>query len=245
MQFIARAFVAIVLFEPGPEFAGLHADGGIHLRVIPGRFAKCLDPNRVFLQFARCPFQRRRKRRCGRHSSGVLWRAFDLARLFFAAHKELSLVMSSALSWEEIGKHNVIFVGPPKFNLQAKDLPVQQDFVIEHGRITNLRPRNGEPKTFVETWTPDRTNLIESHALITRLPGLHGAGRILMLASTTTEGTRAAVEYVTRPDYAARLVASVRGAKGELPKYFQAVIRAKFKAQTPIQVELVVVHTLQ
>jgi len=52
------------------------------------------------------------------------------------------------------------------------------------------------------------------------------------LASTLPEGTRAAVEYVTRPDYAAR------------PKYFQALVRAYFKSQVPIQVQQVRVHVL-
>jgi hypothetical protein len=170
--------------------------------------------------------------------------AFELARLFISGHKDLNLSLSSALSWEEIARNNVIFVGPPKFNLHIKELPVQQDFTIEHGRIENLHPRNGEPPYFGETWSTDRTSLVEGHALIARLPGLHGAGFVMMLAATSTEGTRAAVEYVTRPDYAERLVRALRNSSGQTPRYFQAVVRARFKSQTPIQVEQVSVHVL-
>jgi hypothetical protein len=170
--------------------------------------------------------------------------AFELARLFVSGHKDLNLSLSSALSWEDIARNNVIFVGPPKFNLQAKELPVQQDFTIDHGRIENLHPRKGEPPYFGETWSADRTALAEGHALIARLPGLHGAGFIMMLAATSTEGTRAAVEYVTRPDYAERLVTALRDPSGRIPRYFQAVVRARFKSQTPIQVEQVSVHVL-
>jgi hypothetical protein len=170
--------------------------------------------------------------------------AFELARLFVSLNKELNLVVSSGLTWEDIGRNNVIFVGPPKYNLQTRDLPVQMDFVVEHSRVVNQRPRAGEPQSYNETWSPDRATLLEGHALISRLPGLHDTGVIMMLASTSTEGTRAAVEYVTRPDYAARLVESLRGKDGRLPKYFQVVVKAHFKSQVPIQVEQVTAHVL-
>lgn len=170
--------------------------------------------------------------------------AFELARLFLSANKDLNLVVSSGLTWEDIGRNNMIFVGPPKYNLQTRDLPVQMDFVVEHSRVVNRHRLSGEPASYDETWTPDRATLLEGHALISRLPGLHGTGYIMMLASTSTEGTRAAVEYVTRPDYAERLVSSLRGKDGVLPKYFQVVVRAQFKSQVPIRVEQVAAHIL-
>ena len=171
--------------------------------------------------------------------------AFELARLFYSSKKELNLVLSNALTWDDIGRNNVIFVGPPKYNLQTRDLPVKVDFEVSHSHLVNLNPRAGEPQTYVEKWTPDRTVLLEGHALISRLPGLHGTGYIMVLASTSTEGTRAAAEYVSRPDYAAQLVASLRAASGgKLPKYFQAVIRAQFKSQLPIRIEQVTAHVL-
>ena len=176
--------------------------------------------------------------------SGEATAAFELARIFMAGHKDLSLVFSNALSWDDIERSNVIFVGPPKYNLQLHDLPVQLDFAIDHSRIMNLKPRAGEPRSYYETWTPEKTLILQGHALISRLPGLHGSGSIMMLASTSTEGTRAAVEYVSRPDYAARLVQSLRGKDGRIPRYFQAVVRAQFKSQVPIHVEQVSVHAL-
>lgn len=170
--------------------------------------------------------------------------AFELARLFLSANKDLNLVVSNGLTWEDIGRNNVIFVGPPKYNLQTRDLPVRMDFVVAHSRVMNEHPRSGEPPSYDETWSPDRATLLEGHALISRLPGLHGTGYIMMLASTSTEGTRAAAEYVTRPDYAARLMNSLRGKDGGTPKYFQAVVRVQFKSQVPIRMDQVTVHVL-
>jgi len=170
--------------------------------------------------------------------------AFDLARLFVAWHKDLNLVLATSLSWDDIGENNLIFLGPPKYNLQTRDLPISQDFTIEHGHIVNLHPKAGEPANWSETWAPGAAAPLEGHALISRLPGLHGTGCIMILASTSTEGTRAAVEYVTRPDYVAQLTRALRGGGSAIPLYFQAVLRARFKSQTPIQVEQVTVHLL-
>jgi hypothetical protein len=171
--------------------------------------------------------------------------AFELCRLFLSRHKDLNLILSSALSWEDVGRNEVIFVGPPKFNLYESDLPVQQDFIIRHARLENLHPKPGEPTVFHETWSADQSTLLEGYALVARLPGLHGMGYMMLLASTSTEGTRAAVEYMTRPEYAGELVRSLRQSERGMPKYFEVVIRSEFRSQTPIQIQQVAVHVLR
>ena len=175
---------------------------------------------------------------------GEAWGALELLRMFLAHQKDVGLVLNSGLNWENIQSNNVIFLGPPKFNLHESELPGVQDFNIEHGRLENLHPKPGEPSVFTETWLNDEASPREGYALIARLPGLHGHGFVMELASTSTEGTRAAVEFVTRPEYAAKLAARLRQAAGKIPDYFEAVVRAKFRSQTPIEIELVTVHVL-
>lgn len=175
---------------------------------------------------------------------GEAFAAFELGRLFTAWNKDLRLVFSNGLSWEDISRSNVVFIGPSKHNLQIRDLPVQMDFVIEDGRIVNQRPHAGEPQLYMESWMADHSTLREGHALISRLPGLHRTGYIMMLGATSTEGTRAALEYVTRPDYASQLVLSLKSRYGALPKYFQIVVKAQYKAQLPIRVQQVAVHAI-
>jgi hypothetical protein len=171
--------------------------------------------------------------------------AFELCRLFLSRHKDINLVLSNALTWEDVGRNEVIFLGPPKFNLYESDLPVQQDFLIRHAHLENLHPKPGEPTIFHETWSADQSTLLEGYALIARLPGLHGMGYMMLLASTSTEGTRAAVEYVSRPEYAGELLRSLRQLERGMPKYFEVVIRAEFRSQTPIQIQQVAVHVLR
>jgi hypothetical protein len=88
------------------------------------------------------------------------------------------------------------------------------DFVIEHSRVMNRDPQNGEPQTCNERWSEDGATLIEGHT---------GRGRIC---------------------HAARLVANLKGKDGRLPKYFQVVVKAQFKSQVPIRVEQVTARVL-
>jgi hypothetical protein len=171
--------------------------------------------------------------------------AFGLARLFLVRGRDLTFQVSSVLTWEDIGRNNMIFLGPPKYISQTKDLPIEQDFRIEHSRVQSLRPRDGEPKVFPEKWSADGSNLEEGHALITRMPGLHNTGEVMILGGSSTECTRAAVDYVTRPEYAARLVRSLRKETGAMPASFQVVIRAQFKSHMPIAIDQVALHVLK
>src|SRR5262249_44150826 len=55
--------------------------------------------------------------------------------------------------------------------------------------------------------------------------------------------TGAAVEFVTRPEYVESFVRQMRS-RGGIPKWFQLVIHARFKARTPIAIRPVTVHAL-
>lgn len=170
---------------------------------------------------------------------------FLLCKLLLARKPDLRLESSKAVSWTDIGSHNVIFLGSPKFIVQLQDLPFEQDFVIEGGSVRNLRPRPGEPEKFREVRTSSHSAILEDYALLTALPGLHGRGRITILASSSTEGTWAASEYVTEAHHARDLVARLRLPSGRLPEAYQVLIRAKFKEQVPIEMSYVTHRVLK
>ena len=98
---------------------------------------------------------------------------------------------------------------------------------------------------FHDVWTPSHGALLEDHAVVTRLPGLHGHGEITVLAATSTEGTWAATEYVTRPQHAKDLVSRLRLASGKLPESYQVVIRTKVREQVPIEMSYVTHRVLK
>jgi hypothetical protein len=164
---------------------------------------------------------------------------FLLSRLLLGQKRHTLLKRSVAVTWDEIASHNVIFLGPPKFNLHSKELPFEPEFAIEKGWVRNLRPANGEPPRYIAVRTPSHSAILEDHALISSFPGLHGRGRIVILASSSTEGTGAAADYITGPQYAHELVEKMRDPSGKLPEAYQVVIHVRFKEQAPVQMAYV------
>jgi len=167
-----------------------------------------------------------------------------LSKLFHTRKPSLVLKRSSALSWDDIQYHNVIFVGSPKFNPHLKDFPSNRDFVIEGSVIRNLRPLAGEREEYRDVWKT-KVELVEDYALIDRSPGLHDRGDIMVLASSSTDGTWAAVEYVTEAAHAREIVNKLRQPSGDLPKSYQVLIKAKFKEQVPVEISYVTHRILQ
>jgi hypothetical protein len=168
-----------------------------------------------------------------------------VARLLAPRTSQLSLTRTFALSWDDIVANNMVFLGPPKFNLKLKDVSLEQDFRIERHGIRNLKPAPGEAAFFPDgSPIPDVAEGLagETHALISRLPGLHGNGEIFVLAGNWTAGTLAAVEYVTRPAYARDLVRRLRPSSGGIPTHYEVVVKVKFRQGTPVQVSPVLLH---
>jgi hypothetical protein len=171
--------------------------------------------------------------------------AFLVGQLLATRNLKVNFTNSTGLTWNDIGANNVVFAGPPKFNLQTRDLPVAQDLVIgenigdKSGAIHNLRPRPGEPDFFGEGTNDAQNSFGQTYALISRLPGLHGDGAILVLAGSATVGTLAAAKYVTSEVYVRELLGRVRLPSGKVPPYFQAVISAKYKNWTPVELSCV------
>ena len=163
--------------------------------------------------------------------------AVHVSQLLASRGASVVLQPSNAVSWEDVGDSDLIFIGAPKFNIQLLDIPIKQDFVFEGRSIRNLRPHPGEPAVFVDSD-------VENYGLVSRLPGLHGKGSIMVLAGNSTEATRAVAEYLSDTRYAALLARQLRGSSRDLPKYFQAVIWGRFKSQVPVEIRYAAHHGL-
>lgn len=159
--------------------------------------------------------------------------------------KDLVLKRSTALAWEDVCGSNLIFLGPAKLNQQLPDLPIAQDFVIEQGAVQNLRPLAGEASRYQEPSAPDVEDVPADYAVITRVRGVTGWGEVLVLASTSPEGTWAAAEYLTTPTALASMMKRLRTTDGTVPNNHQVVIKSRFKSQVPIQTEYVTHHVVQ
>ena len=170
--------------------------------------------------------------------------AFVLAELFSVRGLHARLTDSSQLTWSEVGDNDVVFIGPPKFIPQLKDLPVACDFVQEDEGVRNLHPRPGEPAYFRDQSGNAVDSKGRAYALISRLPGLHAKGQILVLGGTWTEGTHAAAQYMTLETHVRELLGHLRSRNGVIPDYFQVVIAANIQRSTPVEISYVLHHDL-
>jgi hypothetical protein len=161
--------------------------------------------------------------------------AFELAKLFTRWHVDLQLRRNAALTWEEISNNNLIILGSAKYNRHIRDLPVEQSFIVEQAGVANLKPREGEPTKFLRRYDDDLDrSIIEDYAVISRLPGVNRRGAIVVLGASATEGTAAAVDYVTDGRQLRQLFDRMKNPSGQVPRYFEAVLRVEFRSMVPV-----------
>lgn len=169
---------------------------------------------------------------------------FSLSCLLGPRRAGLALARSHAFAWDRIATHDVVFVGPPKFNRQLNDIPIEREFALEMHGIRNLRPQAGEPAWFGEEQSLDNADG-ETHALITLTPGLRGKGAILVLAGNSGPDTQAAAEWVTDRSHAAQLVSRLRRPAGSMPEAFQVVLKVRYKDLVPVETSCVAHRVLK
>jgi hypothetical protein len=161
--------------------------------------------------------------------------AFLLAQLLATRKHDLLLTSSNILSWQQIADDNVVFVGPPKFNRQLQTAALTRDIVIEPDGVRNLKPRPGEPDFLPDRIVPGKPSEGETHAVISRTPGLSGVGDLLVIAGNASPDTFAAAQWLTEPARVRELVHHLRTPAGEIPRHFQVVLKVSFKQGVPVQ----------
>lgn len=162
-----------------------------------------------------------------------------LGRLLGVRQPNIWAKRSSEVNWEDLGSNNVIVLGKPNADPDIARLLPAEHFVIDGANVRNLQPTAGEPSGWMDDGKPwDRSNnWSRKHGLITMIPGPQRGRWILSLAGSGSEHLWALAHFVTSPESAKQLVGKLRQPTGDLPSSWQAVVRADFKAQSPVKVE--------
>jgi hypothetical protein len=172
--------------------------------------------------------------------------AFLLARALAMRKHDLQVTRSNILSWQQVAADNVVFIGPPKFNVQLQASALTEEIVVEAAGIRNRKPNPGEPEFLQDHVQPGTPEGI-THALITRSRAPSGNGELLVLAANASAGTLAAAEWLTEPWHAKDLVERLRsapGAGGKVPRHFQIVLKVAFQQGIPVQTSYAFHHAL-
>lgn len=159
--------------------------------------------------------------------------AFLLGRQFYLMKVPVDLARSSVLSWDDIARHNVIFLGSAKSNNQLLEIPVTWAFRMDGSRIVNLQQKEGEAAFYGS-----------DYSLVSLFTGLHGKGEILIVESGSTTGVWAAAQFLTDAGYAKEMVAHMRQPDGRLPRHYQVILKSQIAAGVPIRISYVVHRSL-
>ena len=82
----------------------------------------------------------------------------------------------------------------------------------------------------------------EGYILVTHVPGPLGTTEIETFTSNRTPGRLAAVDWFTDPNQARILVSKLRSFSGQMPRYYQIVLKVKYKAGVPTETSYVLHH---
>jgi len=200
---------------------------------VPGQYSPAIDRIREALAATRIqPVY-------GYNGFGETAGAFRLFRLFLSRGKDLTFRRSNHLSWDDFKERDLILLGSPKSVAHLKnfrDLRTRLAFDVEEDRIVNYEPQSGEaPEYRMNDRRKDPNANSNAYAVVTRLPGVDGAGSIMILGSPDTEGTLAACEYVTNPELAKDLLRRLASG-GRLPEAYQVLLGLTFRTDVPLTI---------
>jgi hypothetical protein len=174
-----------------------------------------------------------------------------LDTVFAQLHRELRVKRGSLFSLDDAKNNDLIFIGSPSENLTLLEIPSTTEFVfkkVESGpqegnvEIVNVHPAKGEAANYL--LGPSNTALAADYAVVALVKGINPEHSELILAGTTTIGTQAAVEFVTRENYLDELLKKMNVKQPSELKPFEAVIQVKVAKGVPVESTLVALRVL-
>jgi hypothetical protein len=178
---------------------------------------------------------------------GEVEASFLIAKLLGPRVQNLTVVKTSNLSLQQLADNNVLFVGVQNifFTEQTQaapiDVPLQQ---VPEG-IRNLHPGPNEPALFSDQYSTAPAEEGVAYALITHFPGPMGGNDVESFTSYRSAGYVAAVKAFTNPEFVKPLLGKLKQAcGGHLPRYYQIVLKVKFKDDVPTEISFVLAREL-
>jgi len=187
------------------------------------------------------------------HYTGVgeVLAVHNLDLVFAALHQSLRVKRGSLFSLDDAKNNDLIFIGSPGENLTLLEIPSTKEFffrrVLDGARagkmeIINVHPQESEAANYLAS--PPNVPMNEDYAVVALVKGINPEHSELILAGTTTIGTQAAVEYVTRENYLATLLQRLGVSDASQLSPFEAVIRVRVAKGVPVQSDLVALRKL-
>lgn len=168
----------------------------------------------------------------------------DLCEMFFHVGDACQVRQSRLLNFEEIKNNNVILLGGNQLWSGRVFLNVE-GFQFQDGVIFNRNPQAGEKAVYKPEFDPVTNQLTRDYALVLMLPNERKENRVLLIYGIYTQGSQAAIEFVTSAEKMAQLRAALASLSPDhktIPQYFQVLLTTTVENAVPGDTSIVAVR---
>jgi hypothetical protein len=169
-----------------------------------------------------------------------------LCGMFYRAGQNCNVQQSRLVNFEEIKGENAILLGGSQAWSGRVFLHVE-GFRLQSGVIFNRNPQQGEKPVYRPEFDSVTNQLTRDYALVLMLPNEKKENRVLLIYGIYTQGSQAAIEYLTNPEQMRELHKALIGLAPDhktIPTYFQALIATTVENSVPGTSELVAVRAI-
>ncbi len=166
--------------------------------------------------------------------------------LFSRAGQKCRLRQSRLVDFEEIKRGNAILLGGNQA-WSGRVFLYQEGFWFHSGLIWNKHPQSGEQPVYRPQFDPVTNHLTRDYALVLMLPNEKKEERILLIYGIYTQGSQAAIEYVTNAEHLQELHKALLGLSPDpktTPDFFQALLETTVENFVPGTSTLVAVRAI-
>lgn len=169
-----------------------------------------------------------------------------LCQMFYSVGQSCRVQQSRLVNLEEIKGDNAILLGGNQAWSGRVFLNLQ-GFHFQSGVILNRNPQPGEQAVYKPEFDPVTNHLTRDYALVLMLPNEIRERRVLLIYGIYTQGSQAAIEYLSNPERMAELRAALLNLSPDhktIPPFFQLLLTTTVENGVPGKTSLVALRII-
>jgi hypothetical protein len=170
----------------------------------------------------------------------------NLCEMFSSVGQKCRVQQSRLVNFEEIKGDNAILLGGNQSWSGRVFLNVE-GFHFQSGVILNRNPQSGEQSVYKPEFDPVTNQLTRDYSLVLMLPNETKEKRVLLIYGIYTQGSQAAIEYLTNPERMSELRKALQNLSPDrktLPPYFQLLLTTTVENAVPGKSSLVALRII-
>ena len=170
----------------------------------------------------------------------------NLCEMLSAAGQKCRVQQSRLVNLEEIKSNNAILLGGSQA-WSGRVFLNMDGFHFQSGVIFNRNPQPGEQPEYKPEFDSVTNQLTRDYAVVLMLPNESKEKRVLLIYGIYTQGSQAAIEYLTNQEHMAELRKALLNLAPDhktLPRYFQLLLTTTVENSVPGKSSLVTLRTI-